>query len=32
MVTGAVPELAAAYEALAGELQRRIGPADVAEA
>lgn len=32
MVTGAVPELAAAYEALAGELQRRIGPADAAEA
>jgi ATP-binding protein involved in chromosome partitioning len=32
MVTGAVPELAAAYEALAGELQRRIGRADVAEA
>ena len=25
MVTGAVPELAAAYEALADELQRRIG-------
>jgi hypothetical protein len=32
MVTGAVPELAAAYEALAGELQRRIGQAGVAEA
>jgi ATP-binding protein involved in chromosome partitioning len=32
MVTGAVPELAEAYEALAGELQRRIGEADAAEA
>jgi ATP-binding protein involved in chromosome partitioning len=32
MVTGAVPELAAAYEALAGELQRRIGEAGAAEA
>jgi ATP-binding protein involved in chromosome partitioning len=32
MVTGAVPELAAAYEALAGELQRRIGQAGAAEA
>jgi Mrp family chromosome partitioning ATPase len=32
MVTGAAPELATAYEALAGELQRRIGRADVAEA
>jgi ATP-binding protein involved in chromosome partitioning len=32
MVTGAVPELATAYEALAGELQRRIGQAGTAEA
>jgi ATP-binding protein involved in chromosome partitioning len=32
MVTGAVPELAAAYQALAGELQRRIGQAGAAEA
>ena len=30
MVTGAVPELAAAYEALADELQRRIGQAGAA--
>jgi len=32
MVTGAVPELAVAYQALAGELQRRIGQAGAAEA
>jgi ATP-binding protein involved in chromosome partitioning len=32
MVTGAVPELAAAYEALAGELRQRIGQAGAAEA
>jgi ATP-binding protein involved in chromosome partitioning len=32
LVTGAVPELAAAYEALAGELQRFIGHAGAAEA
>jgi ATP-binding protein involved in chromosome partitioning len=31
MVTGAVPELAAAYEALADELQRRVGQAGAAE-
>jgi ATP-binding protein involved in chromosome partitioning len=31
MVTGAVPELAAAYEALAGELRQRIGQAGTGE-
>jgi ATP-binding protein involved in chromosome partitioning len=32
MITGAVPEVVAAYATLAGELQRRIGPAGAAEA
>jgi ATP-binding protein involved in chromosome partitioning len=32
MVTGAVPELSAAYQELAGELQRRIASASAAEA
>ena len=32
MLTGAVPELTASYQALAGELRRRIGEAGAAQA